>query len=391
MFPALMLGSAAAVLVVLTAPLLAELLILTGAALWPAQRRNAAPAAYPLTVVIPAHNEQELIGRCVRSVLASGGADTDVVVVAHNCTDGTAGEAEAAGARVVRLDDPGQRGKGWALSRGFAETPAGSARAVLVVDADSVVSAGLAGVVRGRFARGARAVQCRYEVSNAGESRRTRRMALAFRGFNVVRPRGRAQLGLSAGILGNGFALDRELLVQIPYDARSVVEDLEYHLGLVRAGIRVEFADEATVYGEMPVSDKDAPSQRARWEGGRMLMARRWAPRLLAAVLRGRLRLMEPLLDLLAMPIAMEVVLLAVAAFLPVGWLRLYAAAGFGILIFHVVAAAAAGPDFAGSLGTLVTAPAYIVWKLRILPQIIRSSRANAAWVRTGREPGTGL
>jgi hypothetical protein len=377
------------VLVLATLPLLVELLVLTVAAVLPAASDRggyAEPDAFQLTVLVPAHNEEALIGRCIQSVVASAGPSADILVVAHNCTDATKAQAEAAGARVLVLNDPGRPGKGSALSYGFASALAGTSQAVLVVDADSVVSPDLIAAVRRRFLAGALALQCRYEVYNPHGSRRTELMTLAFQAFNVVRPRGRERLGLSAGILGNGFALHRDVLTRVPYGAYSVVEDLEYHLNLVRAGIRVEFVDTAVVRGEMPVSDRGARTQRARWEGGRQRMMRRWAPRLTAAVLCGRVRLIEPLLDLLAAPIAKEVLLLLVAACLPVAWVRLYALGALLILIFHVTAAAACGPGFWTTMRALATAPAYILWKLWILPEIWRTSRTNAAWLRTERD-----
>lgn len=376
------------VLVVATLPLLVELLVLTVAALAPkARARDEERGAElpPLTVLVPAHNEEALIGRCVRGLLASAEAGVEVLVVAHNCTDATAEEAQAAGARVLMLNDPGQRGKGYALKSGFAVAMAGPWQAVLVIDADSVVDSGLIGAVRRRFMAGARALQCRYEVYNSQHSGRTRLMTLAFHAFNVLRPRGRARLGLSAGILGNGFALHREVLTRIPYTAHSVVEDLEYHLALVRAGIRVEFIDSDAVRGEMPVTTKSAQTQRARWEGGRQRMMRRWTPELLGDVLRGRVKLLEPLLDLLSLPIASEVTLLLVAACLPFPWLRLYVLGAFAVLLLHVFTAAFSGPGFWETIRALSTVPGYILWKLWILPEIWRTSRSNAAWVRTER------
>jgi len=151
------------VLVLATLPLLAELLVLTIAASLPearAQDKKAGLELLSLSILIPAHNEEALIGRCIRSVRASAGSGTEVLVVAHNCTDATAKLAEAAGARVLELDDPGQTGKGCALSYGFVELMAGASQGVLVVDADSVVDRGLVGAVRHRFLAGARALQC---------------------------------------------------------------------------------------------------------------------------------------------------------------------------------------------------------------------------------------
>lgn len=377
------------VLVAATLPLVGELFVLTLAGLWPKPERKEKEGGSvlpPISVVVPAHNEEALIGRCVRSIRASADSSVDVLVVVHNCTDATAAEAEAAGARVLVLNDPGQAGKGYALNHGFAAALNGPSQGVLVIDADSVVSPNLVETVRHRFASGTRALQCRYEVNNAQSSRHTELMALAFRAFNVVRPRGRERLGLSAGIFGNGFAMHRDVLQRIPYNAHSVVEDLEYHLILIRAGIRVEFVDTARVWGDMPVSRKGSSTQRARWEGGRFLIMKQWAPKLLVDVLRGQVRFIEPLFDLLGLPLATEAALLLIAACLPISWLRLYVLGALAIIVFHLLAAAASGPDFWGSIKVLITAPAYIFWKLRMIPKIWRTSRANAVWVRTERD-----
>lgn len=376
-------------IVVATLPLLAEILVLSTAALLLARERrdeHSGSGHAPLTVLIPAHNEEALIDRCVRSVQVSASSGVAVLVVAHNCTDATAERAEAAGAQVLVLNDPEQTGKGCALRQGFAAALAGPSHGVLVIDADSVIEPGLVERVRGRLSTGTAALQCRYELFCSQDRARAKLLTVAFHAFNVIRPRGRARLALSAGILGNGFALHREVLKHVPYDAHSIVEDLEYHLSLVRANIRVEFIDTAVVRGEMPVTSESAKAQRARWEGGRLRVMRRWAPRLLSDVLKGQLRLIEPLLDLLALPISSGVTLLLVAACVPVTWLRFYTLGAIAVLLLHLTAAGLSGPGLWGTMKALLSAPGYILWKLWILPDILRTSRANAAWVCTERE-----
>jgi len=377
-------------LLIATLPLIVELLVLTVAALVPSGSaiRNEENEEIPLrlAVIVPAHNEWAHIGRCVRSILASEPESVEVLVVAHNCSDNTALEAEHSGARVLKLNDPSQSGKGCALHYGFSRAQAEGFDAVLVIDADSLVSSNLLQAVRRRFILGAKVLQCRYEVHNADANQRTRLMSLAFVAFNVVRPRGRARLGLSAGIFGNGFALHRDVMEKVPFGAHSVVEDLEYHLSLVRAGIRVEFLNSASVLGEMPVGDGGAATQRSRWEGGRLRMAKRWSLSLLGDVLRGRIWLVEPLLDLVGLPLALEVLLLLVALCLPVVWLRIYAVAGFAVIGLHLLAAATYGPGLSASAGILLAVPGYIVWKLRMLPHIWKASRSDASWIRTHRD-----
>lgn len=380
-----------AVLVLVTLPLVLELSVTTLANLLSASRRSriisASSAAnkVALSVIVPAHNEELLVSRSVRSLRASGGEGINIYVVAHNCSDATAERAASAGAEVLELNDPETAGKGFALRYGFEHALKAGASAVMVIDADSTVSSNTIPAVQAALAQGTRIAQCRYEMVSTTKSSSTRLAALAFRGFNVIRPRGRMRLGLSAGILGNGFAISRPVLEAIPYEAFSVVEDLEYHLHLVMAGERVQYIDEALISAEFPESRVGETVQRSRWEGGRLRTARVWALPLLGRIFQGRWRLLEPLCDLTGMPIAYGVCLLLLAACVPLAWIRWYAAGSLCVVLAHVLAAAWAGGDFLGSLQLLATTPVYIVRKLWLVPGVARGARAKAAWVRTER------
>ena len=378
------------VLVAVTLPLVLELALVTAASLLPGRKRRdeQAAEAYPLGIVIPAHNEEILVSRCVTSVLESAGRNphTRVYVVAHNCSDATAAEARKAGAEVLVYNDLAARGKGFALSYGFKHALIRGANAVMVIDADSVVSKNLVPTVKAALANGAQAVQCRYEMESSTDKTSGRLAAVAFRAFNVIRPRGRERLGLSAGIFGNGFALIRSLLDEVPYGAFSVVEDLEYHLNMVLARKRVQYLETARVLAALPASKQGENVQRSRWEGGRFRAARTWTWPLVKQILRGRVRMAEPLLDVASLPMAYGVFALLLALCIPVTGVRIYALASLLVVAAHVLAAAASGPDFVKTLGFLVMAPVYIVWKLRLLPSVLRGSAGNAAWVRTNRD-----
>jgi cellulose synthase/poly-beta-1,6-N-acetylglucosamine synthase-like glycosyltransferase len=387
----LLLTLSGAVLLGITLPLVLELLLVTSANLLPATKRLNTKLGMTqenyaqLAIIVPAHNEELLVGRSVASLRASASPATRIFVVAHNCIDGTATRAGAAGAEVLVYNDPTAVGKGFALRHGFEHALANGAEAVMVVDADSIVSENAVGTVQTAFASGARVVQCRYEMVSTTERSSTRLAALAFRGFNVVRPRGRERLAFSAGILGNGFAIVRQILETIPYDAFSVVEDLEYHLHLVIAGERVRYLNEAAIYADFPESRAGEAVQRSRWEGGRLHTARIWAMPLIGKILRGRLRLLEPLCDLTGLPMAYGVFALLLAVCIPLAWMRWYAVVSLGIVLSHVLVAAWAGPDFLKTLQLLALTPVYILRKLWMIPGVLRGSSAKAAWVRTER------
>jgi glycosyltransferase involved in cell wall biosynthesis len=70
------------------------------------------------SVVIAAHNEEAVLGRCLDALLAGAGGDpVDITVVANGCTDGTAAVARRSGARVLERAEPG---KASALNAGDA-------------------------------------------------------------------------------------------------------------------------------------------------------------------------------------------------------------------------------------------------------------------------------
>ena len=378
----------AIVLALLSVPGTLLLLVLTGAALLPVRAPRGAPAAGRIALIVPAHNEERGIARTVASVLAETAQDGDsaIIVVADNCDDATAAAAQAAGARVLQRDQPLRRGKGYALDYAFRTLMPEPFEFFVVIDADSTLDPGFLAALRSQFGAGAQAVQSRYTVLNADANWRTRLMELSLCAFNVLRPRGRDALGTSAGLLGNGFGLRRDVLEQLPYCAGSVVEDLEYHLVLVWHGVRVRFADAAVVRADMPVKGRAAATQRARWEGGRWRMLAEHGPSLARDLVRGRLGAFEPLFDLLLPPLSWHVLLLLALLVQPTHWGRVLGVAGLLVTVLHIGAAARLGKLAPKHLLVLLWVPFYVLWKICLFPAIVVGSGRRQTWVRTARQ-----
>ena len=130
------------------------------------RRERPARPLYPiarLAVLVPAHDEEELVGRCVSALRAQTypSSRRRVVVIADNCGDRTAEVAAAAGAEVLERRDDHRRGKGhalrWAMDRLLAETEPPDA--VVVVDADSIADRELLGELAAALATGADVAQ----------------------------------------------------------------------------------------------------------------------------------------------------------------------------------------------------------------------------------------
>ena len=340
-----------------------------------------------LGVVIPAHNEARMIAGTVQSVAASADGAVPILVVAHNCTDGTAEAARGAGAQVLELKDDGRAGKSAALRAGFLEAKAMGCTAFAVVDADSTVSAGFVRAMQRGLAAGAQALQCRYE-QDGGVATADRLRMLAFRGMNVVRGRGRAAWGCSSGIFGNGFVLTAALLDKVPYMASSIAEDAEHHAAMVAHGERVWWVEDAHVTAPLAATRAAHDSQEARWEGGRLRVGLSVAPQLLGALLRGNLQAAEALVAALSLPFSLGVVAAIVCLSLPVGWSRIYGIGCVMVSLLYLATAAQLGEHPAREWRALLAAPAFVVRKLLLLPRIVTQAGKGAAWVRTGRERG---
>jgi len=378
----------AVAMALVAAPLFFDLALCMAGNLFGARRPKAAGVrVIRLAVVVPAHDEEAMIARTVRSLLAAG-CGTEVFVVVHNCSDGTAQVAANAGAQVVELNDRKLRGKGSALRHGFAVALAAGANAFLVVDADSVVSPNLIAATRAILEQGAEAAQCRYELQAEpmGMHPLERLRALAFRGMNVLRARGRAGLGLSTGLFGNGFALTAETLERVPFSSDSIAEDVEYHTRLVQAGVPVYWIEDAFVHGHSPALGKAQAAQEARWEGGRLRVASRATRRLVGALLRGRWQAIETLADVWSLPLSRGMVTLLLTLFLAAHWLHVFALVCAAIAVLYVMQAALLGDEPVRDLTALGAAPLYIVWKALITPLVLRQSRSRAEWARTKRE-----
>lgn len=356
-------------------------------------------------ILIPAHNEELLIRTVLEHVAASAydRASVRVIVVADNCTDATAEIASSiAGVEVWLRRDLTQAGKPHALNWAMARLRRdGNFDAVVIMDADTFIDPGFLAAMHGAFvdAGGVNfAAQGWYSVLNADETWRTCLMAGALGLVHYVRPLAREELGLSAGLKGNGMCFSKDLIYEISWRGESLTEDIEMGLDLIeKLGVRVRFVPGAIVRAQMPASKAASASQRRRWEHGRYeIVRRRAAPMFLRAVMRGDRRAGDMAFDLLLPPVVELGTLLVI-------WCALAAAVWFGGLHSRAMptACAAAVAGFiayvlggfrvskapADAYGALVVAPVYMIWKLFTILQPGRSSRR---WVRTERNRPAG-
>jgi cellulose synthase/poly-beta-1,6-N-acetylglucosamine synthase-like glycosyltransferase len=349
-------------------------------------------------VVVPAHNEETAITRTLESLhtLEYPRNRFEIIVIADNCTDATGAIASQAGATVFERTNPANRGKGHALRWCFDKLIADSSPpdAIVVIDADSTASTNFLTVMNSYIERGARALQSSDLVAPQPGVWSAEATRLGFALYNYVRPLGRRMIGGHVGARGNGMCFTVEALREVPWNAFTQSEDLEYGLELLLHGIPVEFAPEAVVLAAMPSSSRNAESQRSRWEAGRLPILKRYAGKLIMAALRRRsIRLFDAFMDLVTPSL---VNLLGVAITMGMASLLLFATDVSGSIfatvwfslaaagILHMLVGVLVMRD-ASLMQTVLYIPRYALWKMVLYAKLVRKGHTKE-WVRTTRE-----
>lgn len=369
------------------------------ASLLPGAKVDSLPTENPVprfVVIMPAHNERDIIDGSVRQVLARLGDTGRLRVVADNCSDDTAFLARTAGAEVIERSDPDRRGKGFALAYGVASLSAAPPEVVLVLDADCRADATDALFLLAQAAcMHQRPIQGLYDMlapPGGGLKQRLAAFAWAFKGR--VRAEGYRRLGLPCHLMGSGMAFPWSLLERIDLATGHIVEDLKLGLDCALEGRPPLYLPSAVVESYLPANEEGTRSQRQRWEHGHLSMLTSAIPRLAARALLNRDgKLLAMCIDVCIPPLALLGMLLAlnaflVSLFLAGGWVSQTTAtvAWSAVLVFS--AAVMIGWWRVGrrwvSPMDLMMVPVYIAAKLPIYIGFVL--RKPVSWIKTRRD-----
>ena len=365
----------------------AHLGLLAAASLFYREAREA-QAETRFLILVPAHNEERVIARCLEAIETDRRPGDRVLVVADRCTDATTTIARSYGALVLERGEDEEPGRAAARQAGLEHARAFEWDAVLMLDADSVIAPGLFAACERALAT-APAVQARSESSH-GRSLAMEASLAAFTLQGITIPRGRDRLGLSVRLRGTGMAIRREIALTHRFRAPAS-EDLFFTLDLMLDGVRCRHVDAARLRSDGASTWDAFGGQKLRYEAGRMAAARTYVPRLMSRALRHRdAACFEAAWFLATPPFAIGalslVIATSVAAAVGAWAVAAVFAGGFLALGLTLVTGLIQARAGVRTWLALLAAPWYVAWKtvvqVRAVASLLRRDRYYGPTVR---------
>jgi len=233
------------------------------------QKSKNKPITYwpAVTIIVPAHNEEKMIERCIDALLEIDYPKKEIIVVDDGSTDRTyelAMRYRNRGVKVFRRPKAG--GKSVALNTGIL-----FARGEIIVtcDADSLISrTAIRAIVRRFQDPSVNAVAGNVEVLNR-TNLLTKCQALEYIVNENIYRRVFDMFGVVPVVPGPLAAFRKNVLKEIGfYDKDTLTEDFDVTIKVLKTGKVVQALSDAYVYTEAPTTWRDFYKQRLRWNRG---------------------------------------------------------------------------------------------------------------------------
>jgi cellulose synthase/poly-beta-1,6-N-acetylglucosamine synthase-like glycosyltransferase len=348
-------------------------------------------------LLIPAHNEAEIIGKTLAKLIAQlpYSKPEHIILVADNCSDNTASIARTLGVTVLERHDTSQRGKGFALDFGIQYLKVNMPPQVLVIiDADcdtsknSIISLINRVITSNKPAQMTNIMQV---VDNASIKQKIAGFAWLVK--NKIRPLALHNLQMPAILTGTGMAFPWQALETVKIGHGNIVEDMQLGVDCAINGFSPVFCPEAVVYSRFPEQATAEQSQRTRWEHGHLQTIFQQVPVLLKeSIQQKNWRLFALALDIGVPPLSL-LVMVSLGGLIGLAVCSLLTQTTTALLVlllsFSYFAAMLAcvwwryGQNYL-SAAELAGIPSYIVSKLSIYIAFI--FKRQKEWIRTDRD-----
>ncbi|MCI5604993.1 MAG: glycosyltransferase [Clostridia bacterium] len=244
-------------------------------------------------VLISARNEENVIATLVDSLHHQDYPQEliDIYVIADNCTDKTADEAQKAGAIVFVRNDMENVGKGYALDYALHKIADEHDKdfydGFFVFDADNILDTNYISAMNRTFSDGHKIITSYRNSTNYGTNWITAGYALWYIRESKFLNHSRMLLNSGCAISGTGFLVHKDVIQRIGgWKYFLLTEDIEFSIANAMAGEKIAFCSDAILYDEQPQTFKQSWTQRLRWARGFLQVFHKYGPRLIASIFK---------------------------------------------------------------------------------------------------------
>lgn len=222
-----------------------------------------------ISIIIPAHNEERVIGDTINSILSSNypKEKLQIIVVNDASTDKTKDiceELERSGKiRLINRSPEAERGKAISLNETLTRI---EDEFICLLDADNEVSPNFFNhLIRYFQDSTVGVVQGRIKSKNPNTNLLTKLTDIEFTALHLnLLPKG--YLELSFGYMGTGELIRTEVAKEIGgFNNKLATEDLEFCFRVHQSGYKIIYDPSECTYSELVVTLKDYWPQRCRW------------------------------------------------------------------------------------------------------------------------------
>jgi 1,2-diacylglycerol 3-beta-glucosyltransferase len=357
----------------------------------PQPHRNP-DVAPTLLFLVPAHDEELLLGRCLSALLEQDYPleRREIVVIADNCVDRTSDVAREHSVRVLERTDISERGKPFAIAWALSQLALDSYDAVVIVDADTEVDRGFAAAMATQAPLNGSVLQPFNDVRNREENALTRMAAVHSMASHGLSFRLKGRVGLNVP-LSVGMCLGTDVLKTHGWRAYSVAEDWETYVLLTLRGVPIRPVPHARIYAQEARSLEQSAPQRRRWMAGKLAVLNRNVWPLITSSKIGMSQRLDAMAEL-SFPtptVHLGVAFASAAAAWLMGGVYGVIVAGLCVasqirMAIYTLVAIALDPEPVRAAASFRYLPIYAVWRIGITLGVLGgASRRN--WVRTAR------
>ena len=230
-------------------------------------KHNPKPSRYPpISIIIPAYNEEKSIAATIESVLAAEYPNKkQIIVINDGSKDSTLAKARAFAKRGVLVLDQPNKGKGAALNNGLRHV---NGELVVTLDSDSFIERNalmkLVGFFDDPTVGAVTSVMKVHEPRNTLQ--RLQRVEYLITVFNRRVLSFINSINVTPGPLS---VFRRSVFDKVGgYDEHNILEDQEMALRIQAADYKIESSMEGVVYTKTPRTLRELVRQRVRWHRG---------------------------------------------------------------------------------------------------------------------------